>query len=177
MRWQTSPKLEKYSGPFNITRMIDFIFDRYNKNIYFLFFPFKSVGYLSIMLRTVKNLILTYALCIQNVSIISEDKTVNKIQRTFLFTGLLISKSPGSLQQNSKNWKSQEKLQTGSQLYTGSWKKGKIWEGREKGGGLFEWSREHYQRRRLEWAWCVWETGWLQQSRKNGPKNIGNEAR
>lgn len=45
----------------------------------FLFLHIK-VWYLSIMLRTVKNLIVRYALCIENFSIISEDETVNNVR-------------------------------------------------------------------------------------------------
>lgn len=110
------------------------------------------------MLRTVKNLILTYALCIQNVSIISEAKTVNKIQRAFLFTGLLISKSPGSLQQNSKNWvrKSCRQEVNFTQDLEKKVKSEKA-ERREE-GFLSGVENTHYQRHRPEWSWCVWET-------------------
>lgn len=57
------------------------------------------------MLGTGKDLIVRYGPCMQNVYIISEDKTVNDIRYYAHFRSLVckFKKSPGSLQQNSKN--------------------------------------------------------------------------
>lgn len=95
----TSTKLSSFASCFSVNKVtdltltgkifrslqyywnVDLILDRYNETglLSFLFLQI-IVRYLSIMLRTVKDLSLRYGPCTQNVYIINEDKTVNNIR-------------------------------------------------------------------------------------------------